>query len=261
MNPVSRAIDYATQHSWVTLVAVGIWLGAIYYAFAHGADHAAQLAARATPQFVEKRIGAFWAEKFNQSKHAPGKDGGDAARRDQLAAEIGRMAQAAGVASVQVYFVDAMLQPNAFAVPGGHVAISKGLLSVLDDDGVLAVAAHEIAHLKLRHSLRGLYRYSLSQVALIFLGLDVLGGTGKKLTERALEIGLRSHGRDQEREADRMAVEILIQTGKDPRALAKAFIGLRKAYGNVQGSEWLSSHPALEERIRTAQEVSEPAKR
>ena len=144
---------------------------------------------------------------------------------------------------------------NAFALPGGKIVITRGLLLTLDSESELAgVLAHELGHVNARHHAKYLEK---------MLGLSILLQIGALLindrdTTARIALQLASIGasllalkfsRDQEREADRLGVMFAVKTGYDPHGLIetlKKFKKLEKDYP----PEWLSTHPLPDTRIK-----------
>ncbi|WP_291315956.1 M48 family metalloprotease [Desulfuromonas sp.] len=111
--------------------------------------------------------------------------------------------------------------PNAFALPGGFIAISRGLLSNLENEAQLAsVLGHEVGHVTARHSVQGLQRGTLFNVGLAVLS-GVAGNTAYgPLAQQAGELtaGLleNSYSRGQERESDQLGIDYMVQAGYNP---------------------------------------------
>jgi predicted Zn-dependent protease len=148
--------------------------------------------------------------------------------------------------------------PNAFALPGGFVAITRGLLVNLENEAQLAsVLGHEIGHVTARHSVQGMQRG-----ALLNLGLAVLSGTTGQasygpLAQQAgqLAAGLldNTYSREQEREADRLGVDYMVAAGYNPQGAVQL---QEYFYRQVEkGAEpmWLAglfrTHPFSKERM------------
>lgn len=152
---------------------------------------------------------------------------------------------------------------NAFALPGGYVYVTRGLMSLANDEAELAsVIGHEIGHVVARHSAQ---RHTAA------VGTSVLGAVlgavvGSSAINQVLGLGgqglLASYSRDQEYEADLLGVRYLAKAGYDPYAAAD-FLGSMNAKsvleaklrsmpaGDAQTS-WLASHPATPARIEAA---------
>jgi Zn-dependent protease with chaperone function len=141
---------------------------------------------------------------------------------------------------------------NAFALPGGHIVIFRGLLAkTASADEVAAVLAHEIGHVAQRHP---------TQMALRVMGIgmlaDLLTGDGSTLTELASEIGgtllLLSYSRDMERQADEFGQDLLRRAHLSTYAMADFYARLRGARKTAETNsltDYFSSHPPLGERI------------
>ena len=111
-------------------------------------------------------------------------------------------------------------QVNAFALPGGYIYITRGMLAYLNSEAELAaVLGHEIGHVTARHSVR---QQSTSAVTGI-LGAVLAASTGiqgaDSLTSMAGTAIVRGYGREHELEADRLGAEYLARSGYDPDAM------------------------------------------
>jgi predicted Zn-dependent protease len=151
-------------------------------------------------------------------------------------------------------------EPNAFALPGGRMAVHTGLIEKVGSvDALAGVLAHEMAHVQHRHGLRAVVR-SLGLVAAWNVLIGDAGGLMGLLAQGATMAVLTDYSRDQESEADAEGARLLARAGFDPGGLADFFEVLRE----VAGSEapellvWLSSHPGHDERI-AALEALTPA--
>lgn len=146
---------------------------------------------------------------------------------------------------------------NAFAIPGGHVYVTTGLINAADQANELAgVMAHEIAHGVERHSTEQMTRaYGLNLVAGLVLGQNP--ETYQQILAQVAGGGaMASFSRDAEREADRLAVGWLPAIGFHPDGMATMFEELLK---NRQRSpnavdKFFSTHPLTESRISDVRE-------
>ena len=146
---------------------------------------------------------------------------------------------------------------NAFALPGGYVYVTRGLLAHLNNEAQLAVViGHEIGHVAARHaSQRGLQQ-ALGQVAVVggaILGQELLGVPGESLlnlSSQAAQLLFLSYSRDHERESDRLGVEYASRTGYDAAEGAEFFTSLKRISERSGGGipNLLSSHPDPGER-------------
>ncbi|NNG04560.1 MAG: M48 family metalloprotease [Inquilinus sp.] len=160
--------------------------------------------------------------------------------------------------------------PNAFALPGGYVSVTRGLLALANDEAELAgVLAHEVAHVTARHSAE---RYSQSTLAQ--LGIGVLGAaTGSQELAQAVGAGaqlyLLSYSRDQESEADTIGIRYMTNAGYDPQAMSSFLAQLDRSErldGLIDGGStggtvpgYLRSHPRTADRVRQAAAVAAQA--
>lgn len=154
---------------------------------------------------------------------------------------------------------------NAFALPGGYVYVTRGLLALANDESELAgVIAHEIGHVAARHVAQRQAAAAGTYIAGAVIGA-VAGGS---LINQALSLGsqgvLASYSRDQEYEADMLAVRYLARAGYDPEAVvdflrtleaqSRFYADLAHVEYDSARVDWLSSHPATEDRIIHAAE-------
>jgi predicted Zn-dependent protease len=150
---------------------------------------------------------------------------------------------------------------NAFALPGGYIYITSGLLDHIDESQLAAVWAHEVAHVAAKHSVKKMQ----SALGYNLLAGIALAGFGDKNPALAKEIaGLSGtvynllslgYGRQDELFADKLAVDYLRRAGVDPYALVRVLEFLNKENGpGGRVFEILSTHPRMQERIRKVQE-------
>ena len=147
--------------------------------------------------------------------------------------------------------------PNAWALPGGKIAINRGLLTELNNEAELAaVLGHEIVHAAARHGAKGMERGILLQGAVAVAGIASRGSNYENLAVRGSQTaaGLinQKYGRNAESESDLYGMEYMSRAGYDPRAaisLQEVFVRLSE--GNE--TDWLSglfsSHPPSQQRV------------
>jgi predicted Zn-dependent protease len=143
---------------------------------------------------------------------------------------------------------------NAFALPGGKFVVFTGLLAKAGrPEEVAGVLGHEFEHAVLRHSLQKMVRAAGLQAVLALLVGD-LEGLGGGLRAAGVQIQELSYGRDQEREADLAAIDLLAGAGIDPAGLPDFFDRLAAQQGGSgsgaggKALTLLSTHPASSER-------------
>jgi predicted Zn-dependent protease len=144
--------------------------------------------------------------------------------------------------------------PNAFAMPGGFVFITRGMMLLLTSEAQLAsVLGHEIGHVAARHTVTQLSRWRVAQMA---LGLGGFSGGMQAFDSLAgMEpsfLLLYPDGREAERQADQLGFTYLRRAGYAVSEFAEA---LKRTSATEQKTvpSWLSTHPASIERISTAE--------
>jgi predicted Zn-dependent protease len=154
------------------------------------------------------------------------------------------------------YVVD-MAAPNAFALPGGHVYVSRGLLALVNSEDELAgVMGHEIGHVEARHAIKR------SQAAVAMAPVQIAAGlTGLAASivshslaaeiSNATQYALAPYSREQEREADRLGQELAARAGWDPKGLSTMLETLsrqERLTGGAASDGFLETHPATPDR-------------
>src|SRR5262245_49216545 len=119
---------------------------------------------------------------------------------------------------------------NAFAIPGGYVYLTRGILAYIRSEAELAaVMGHEIGHVTARHTVRQLTRTQLTQIGLGVGGaLSHTFGQFGDLANSAVGVLFLRFSRDDEREADRLGIEYAAKAGYDPREVSYFFEVLRQ---------------------------------
>ena len=137
---------------------------------------------------------------------------------------------------------------NAFALPGGFVYVTRGLMTHLGSEAELAsVIGHEVGHVTARHGVN-----QMSKGILASIGLGVASILDEDIARWAFagHVGLSllflHHGRDDERQADDLGLRYAVRAGYDPREMPELFRVL-DAVSQVEGAgelpSWLASHP------------------
>lgn len=150
---------------------------------------------------------------------------------------------------------------NAFTVPGGHIAVFSGLILTAENESELAgVIAHEIAHATQRHIAQRVAAQtgnSMTAVAGFIAGI-LLGAVDPQLGAAVATTGIAgsaqssiNYTRMHEREADRIALDMLARAGVDPEGMVSFFETLQRRAGGEPGRqfEFLRTHPMNAERI------------
>ena len=147
--------------------------------------------------------------------------------------------------------------PNAWALPGGKIAVNRGLLLELNNEAELAaVLGHEIVHAAARHGAKSMERGMLLNVSIVGLGIATSGEDNAELIVGAAALGSQlvnqKYGRDAELESDFYGMKYMAKAGYDPAAaiqLQETFVRLSQGHQ----SNWLeglfASHPPSQERV------------
>ena len=156
---------------------------------------------------------------------------------------------------------------NAFALPGGYLYVTRGLLALADNEAEMAgVLAHEIGHSVARHTAE---RYSKAEAA--NLGLNILGAIGGALgappgigniASFGTQAYLQAFSREQELEADMLGVHYLARAGYDPAAMTSFLhklqandrleAALTREKGKEKSFNIMSTHPRTADRVAQA---------
>jgi beta-barrel assembly-enhancing protease len=138
---------------------------------------------------------------------------------------------------------------NAFATMGGFVYVNTGLMKAADNEAQLAgVIGHEIGHITGRHSLQHIKQAAIAQGASSLLGVDQ-----DKLVQIGVQVALTlPNSRQDEYDADRRGLTTMIQSGYAPSAMPEF---MKKLIRGNSAPEFLSSHPAVTERVANLQRM------
>lgn len=149
---------------------------------------------------------------------------------------------------------------NAFALPGGYVYITRGMLYHLGSEAQLvAVLGHEIGHITGRHSVEQLSRAQLAQVGMIAatIASEDVRRYGA-YAQQGLGLLFLKFGRDDETEADHLGIRYMTRLGYNPWEMQSVFQTLDHVTGGsdlYEVPDWLSSHPSPETRIEDIESV------
>ena len=155
-----------------------------------------------------------------------------------------------------------MVEPNAFALPGGPVYVSRGLLPLFNsEDELVNVLAHEVGHVAGRHHVRGDARrktMALPAALGTIAAAATLGQGGAYLASASAQGLIAAHSRDQESEADEVGQKIAARAGWDPLGMSGFLNTLDRTnvleHGEAQQGSFFATHPAAGERVGLTRE-------
>ena len=149
---------------------------------------------------------------------------------------------------------------NAFALPGGYIYLTRGILAYLDDEAELAgVLGHEIGHVTARHAAQSYTRHAQASIGLTILSIFVPSTAPfTELGAAGLGVLFLRHGREAELEADRLGVEYGSSAGYDPAGVPRFLATLARvnALSERGVPNWLSTHPDPGSRVVKAEPVA-----
>jgi predicted Zn-dependent protease len=150
---------------------------------------------------------------------------------------------------------------NAFAVPGGHIYVYRGLIEKTTNLSELAgVIGHEIAHVTQRHSMKQMaaaQRANIGVTAGCILAPSLCQGAAGAVVQVGAQAGFAKFSRDDESEADRFGVRYVTRAGIDPRGMPSMFrILIRERERNPSSVEgFFASHPVEESRVAETEKI------
>ena len=145
---------------------------------------------------------------------------------------------------------------NAFALPGGKVAVYTGMLAICKNEaGLATVLSHEIAHVIARHGAQRMSQQLLLTGAMIGANLSLRNNTQRNIIMSALGLGVLygvtlPFSRGDEGEADQIGLVYMARAGYDPEEAIRFWKRFSKEKGDKNPPEWASTHPADETRVR-----------
>jgi predicted Zn-dependent protease len=157
---------------------------------------------------------------------------------------------------------------NAFATPGGHIFVTRGLIACASNEDALAsVIAHEIAHIQLQHALTSIRnaRYVNAAVSGTLAGVGEAAGGGlvseltgimsESVNEIITTMVVKGFSKKDELEADETALSLLASAGYQPSGLMEMLDLLKEKQGNDKTKGFGKTHPTPAERITAANKV------
>lgn len=140
---------------------------------------------------------------------------------------------------------------NAFALPGGPIFITEGLLKLLKTEGEVAgVLGHEVGHVVARHSAERLAKQQLTQGLVTAVMMGSGDYTATQLAQMVGGMINMKYGREDEIESDSLGVRIMAEAGYDPRSMLRVMEVLDQASSDTRQPDFLSTHPNPGNRLQ-----------
>ena len=158
---------------------------------------------------------------------------------------------------------------NAFALPGGFIYVTRGLMTHLTNEAELvSVLGHEIGHVTARHSVNQMSKQQLANIGLIAGAIfrpDIAQGPLGQLAGQGLGLMFLKFSRDDERQADELGLRYLRGENYDPRQMAEVFKTLERvgeeAGPGAKVPNWMATHPAPPSATRRCRRRSRASRR
>ena len=155
---------------------------------------------------------------------------------------------------------------NAFAIPGGFIYVTRGIMTHLNSEAELVtILGHEIAHVTARHSVNQMSKQQLAQIGLVAgMVLSPRVAQFGNLAQAGLGLMFLQFSRSDESQSDQLGFRYMMAAGYDPREMADVFKmldGVSQQAGSGRLPQWLSSHPNPENRQEWAARAAASAGR
>lgn len=214
-------------------------------------------------------VGEDWELQVGKQQYAPSRQsqGGDYLADPHIQAYVNKVGQrVASVSDRKLPYEFKVINsgvPNAWALPGGKIAINRGLLTELKSEAELAaVLGHEVVHAAAKHGAQGMTRGTLLQGGLMAATIASSGKEYSNLAQMGASIGAQlintRYGRDAERESDRYGIKYMVAAGYDPQGavdLQRTFLELSKDRRQDFLTGLFASHPPSAERLANNQKM------
>ncbi len=242
-------LDRIEKNAFYVGLAVVFTVLLIWAGINHAIPLAAKIAAQQIPDSFSQTIGRQTLQTFDHWMMKPSRL--SPSRQQQLKERYRQLQQNQTDKPIRLLFRNSpKIGANAFALPGNLVIITDQLVELAEnDDQILAVLAHETGHVVQRHGLRSLFQNSVTALLLaVTLGdLTSLSSIAATLPTVLLQ---SRYSRQFEQEADRYAVRLLKSRQRPIDALSRILILLSRQQRPAPEFDYLSSHPALIERLK-----------
>ncbi len=214
-------------------------------------------------------VGEEWELQVGQQQYSPSRQsqGGDYLADPVIQRYVNKVGQrVAAVSDRKLPYEFKVINsgvPNAWALPGGKIAINRGLLTELQSEAELAaVLGHEVVHAAAKHGAKGYTRGALLQGGLLAATIATSGKEYSNLAQVGASVGAQlintRYGRDAERESDKFGIEYMVEAGYNPQGavdLQRTFLELSKDRRQDFLTGLFASHPPSAERLANNQKL------
>jgi Zn-dependent protease with chaperone function len=250
----SRArLAHLVETRWPYIVLLfALAAGTVWAAVKYAVPELALRMAFALPVSADQSLGRTTLQTLDRGFLVPSKL--DAAREKELRAHFEEATR--GLDPRYRFRLEFRASPvlgaNALALPDGTIVVTDELVRLAQrDEELIAVLSHEIGHIVHRHALRGVLQSTAVALFVAFVMGDVLSPTALAAALPTMLVEAK-FSRDFEREADQYALEFLRTRAIESRHAVAILNRLAEQEGRKEsGTNYLSSHPGVEERIRT----------
>lgn len=248
-------IHWLESHWKAAAAAVTVTVGLVLCFSIWGIPYLARAAAFSMPEKALRAIGEGVLESADRHFFGPTElTAGEQERIQSLVEEFVLASDAPEPRAFE--FRKSPFGPNAFALPGDTVVLTDELVSFVESDGeLLGVVAHELAHLEKRHAVR-----TVLQSVGVFALVAVIVGDVVSITSAAGALPAlllkSSYSRGFEREADDKASQWMVDTGHGVEPMIAFLTRVEEKGLDGGGPEFLSTHPAPENRIARLRELA-----
>lgn len=246
-----HAVHYAENHKGVIIITLLSIICTSALLLKYGVPVMAKYAVMATPVSVEKYLGKQTLETLDHEKIGYfATTSLPVTRQNAIQTALTTLCEKIG--DCPIYHLNFRKSPiigaNAFALPGGDIVITDELITLAkNDDEIVAVLAHELAHVKGRHALRQTFEGSISGIIIV----SITGDASSLIANLPVLVINTRYSRDLETEADNYALQALKTTCIPTESFANILLKLEKSSGSKSVSipEIVSSHPDTEARV------------
>jgi Zn-dependent protease with chaperone function len=257
-SPSEALVAWLEERWGVALTCIAIIFCTLLTAYFFGLPAAAEHIAARIPIETEQSLGRqaltwldeqqwFMSTKLDIDRQKPIIDGFDRLRKDLPLRDYYHLEFRSGE----------MFGPNALALPGGIIVITDDMVKAAETtEEVLAILAHEIGHVELRHIMRSVLQNSVVAVAAAAVTSDA-ASLSVAVAGLPTLLAQTKYSREFEAAADEYSFNLLKQKGYSPTAFASLMERLAKKYEKEAGAfAYISTHPVTAERVQRAREAA-----